>query len=117
MMDCIFSSIKNNHVNEPINDLTDVKAFFHGLTEKEIGELIVEHFTINYSRNQGLFFDGLSSGLENYVHKSSIFANVMQSLEKEFRSLSLEDKIKKLKSIYQTDFYKKQILDSTLGTK
>lgn len=117
MVDCIFASIKKNSGSKSFHVLTDTKNFLNTLTEKEKGELIVEHFTINYSKNQDVFFSSLSSGLENYGAESSIFGNVIQSLGEEFRSLNLEDKIKKLGSIYQTDFYQKHFSNQTFGTK
>lgn len=117
MVDCIFASIKKNSGSKSFYVLTDTKNFLNTLTEKEKGELIVEHFTINYSKNQDVFFSSLSSGLENYGSESSIFGNVIQSLGEEFRSLNLEDKIKKLGSIYQTDFYQKHFSNQTFGTK
>ena len=121
MVDCIFSSIKKNYFSKSItvDVLTDTKNFLSTLTEKEHGELIIEHFTINYSRNQGVFFSSFSSSCGKEFHKleSTIFGIILQSLGEEFRSFSLEEKIKKLESIYQTDFYKKYFSSSTFGTK
>ena len=120
-IDCIFSSIHKNYINPSKTTvvLSDIKDFFHQLTEKEQGELIVEHFTVNYNRNQGLFLSLLSTCCDyNFCQTAlSIFASVMEELGREFCSLDLEEKIQKLERVYLTDFYREHFLNSTYGTK
>jgi len=120
MVDCIFQSIHKNYSSKAIvmDVLLDVKNFLSSLTEKEKGSLIVEHFTINYSRNQGIFITSLSfsRGAGFYQLESRIFGIVMQLLEGEYFSLSIEEKIQKLGWIYKTDFYKGKMKEKVIGT-
>lgn len=120
-IDCIFSSIQQNYLKQSktMEVLSDTKNFLHQLTEKEQGELIVEHFTVNYARNQGLFLSYLSTFPDYNFSKiaPSIFVDIIETLGREFCSLNLEEKLQKLERVYLTDFYRNQFISSTFGTK
>lgn len=113
-IECIFKSMENNRESKDYisSIMTDVKNYLSKLSSKEIGELIVEHFTINYDRNASIYLRGFSSTANVKLNsvQSLAFVKFFETLEEEYLSYSKEEKLEKLSKIYQTDFYKKHFL-------
>lgn len=106
LIDVIMESIKESRTKTQTYHLIPENAlqFLKSLSEKEIGQLMVEYYTKNYNRNQGIYFDLLSQGTIT-TFTSTIFVGTMFSLHKEFRNFDGNRMLARFRPIYQTEFY------------
>ncbi len=107
----IIDSIKENLLPVQIFHLAYQNAlnFLKSLSKQDLGQLMLEHYTQNYNRNQGIYIDLLKTGLDQ-TFVTLVFTNTMTKLHKEFVTVQGDQRIAYLHLMEQTNFYQEQFL-------
>ncbi len=120
-VECIFYAMEHHRESKDYISaiMVEVKQYLSKLSSEQLGDLIVEHFTIDYDRNSMLYLRGFSSTSNVKLNsmQSLAFVKVLETLEEEFLTKKPEEKVEALSRIYQTDFYQENHFSSQKNKK